>query len=97
MGAEQDTGFAFSRGCADLASIGRAVLDVFLLRLTHQTARFPKNVKGGNLGERDEIGFPGSEGGRRRQDSAVAALPSNPLVTALFWRRWVAGGGPEGR
>ena len=41
-------------------------------------------------------GSPGSEGGRRRPSSVVAALHVSTNATALLGRRWAAEGGPEG-
>ncbi len=49
------------------------------------------------LASASKIGCSSSEGGRRRPSSAVAALPVSHRTTALLVRRWVAGGGSEGR
>jgi hypothetical protein len=62
----------------------------------HSTNSDPKNVKGGNLGERDEINSPGCEGGRRRIIDSVAAVSVSHRATESMKRRRVAEGGPEG-
>jgi len=62
----------------------------------------PHKCRPGSLGERDAVGSPGYEAGRRRAIGVVAALPINPRATTPMVRRWVAGtptrhSGPEGR
>jgi hypothetical protein len=54
-------------------------------------------VKPGSLGKRDSIICPGSEEGRRRSISVVAAVPVTMRATTLIGRRWEARGEPEGR
>ena len=79
-----------------VASLGRAVLDVFLSRHAQETTGIQKNVKGGTLREGDEVICSGSEEVRRsrrwRGRTRSGHLPS----TTPSVRRWVAIGGPVG-
>ena len=81
----------------DMAFTGRAVFDVFQPTLANATRIYPKNVKGGNLGELDQVQSYRSEGGRRSRRRRGRSPPIIPLATAPTSRRWAAGSGPEGR
>jgi hypothetical protein len=48
-------------------------------------------------GGRDAVWGPGPEGGRRSREQRGRRPSIVPRATALLGRRWVAGGGPEGR
>ena len=66
-------------------------------RVTLRTMALP-----GSPGTRDEVCSTGTEAGRRRSSSVVAALQSTTHATTLLGRRWVAGtptrhSDPEGR